>query len=89
MSGRILRYEVPVDDQPHTITCGPVLHVACRDSIDVVELWAVRQPRRSEQPRTFQVFGTGQPIPDGWEWRGTVVVSSVRLVWHLHEWAAQ
>lgn len=45
MSGvqRILRWEVPVDDQDHVLEAdGPVLHVAGhRDFADRVELWTL------------------------------------------------
>lgn len=41
MSRRVLRYEVPVDDQWHEIEVqGDVAHVGCRQA-DVVEFWAV------------------------------------------------
>jgi len=35
--------------------------------------------------RVFRVFGTGEPIPLGWVWRGTVQVPGYPLVLHLME----
>lgn len=59
----IYRYEVPVDDQWHTLELsGAILHVAARRP-EVVELWAFESggPRMR---REFRVFGTGQPMPE-------------------------
>lgn len=98
MSRRVFRYVVPVDDQPHAfylVSNVRVLHVAAQaftaetvssDSNHAVEFWVedyggdlltIR--------RTFQVFGTGQPLPDGAQWRGTCDRLPSGLVWHLYE----
>lgn len=86
---RVLRYEVPVDDQEHSVTLGRIVHVASR-SPETVEVWALDGAQHS---RTFPVFGTGQPVPDpyGWEHVGTALVGPLPwpvlgpLVWHLFE----
>lgn len=86
----MLRYEVPADNADHIISLpkyADVLHVASRD-VDVVEFWtevlADTLPRAL--PRRFRVFGTGDPIPMGYQYRGTCLAGeSRRLVWHLYE----
>ncbi len=85
MTDRIFRYEVPVDDRPHTLPLsGAVLHVACRQ-VDVVELWALESGGPPIE-RAFQVVGTGQPLPDRWfMYRGTAIAPGGQLVWHLME----
>lgn len=84
--GRVLRYEIPVDDCWHRLLpSGPILHVATRRP-DVVEVWAA-----SGQPdivRELRVFGTGQPIPDGAIYVGTAIVPGGAFVWHLMERAS-
>lgn len=83
----IYRYEVPVDDNVHTIPLtGQVLHVGCRKT-DVVEFWALHTDA-SEEKRHFVVVGTGQPlVPLGRtaEYVGTAYAPSGGLVWHLLE----
>ncbi len=82
MSGRIYRYEVPVDDQwyAHELS-GAVLHVVGRRR-GVVEFWALHSGG-PQVPRSFRVFGTGQPLPGGVKHVGTVLDGP--LVWHLME----
>ncbi|OLT13036.1 hypothetical protein BJF79_03815 [Actinomadura sp. CNU-125] len=89
MTERIYRYVVPVDDAPHTIHLtlahagyGP-LHVAATN--DEVEFWAVHSDEYPDQPYTFQVVGTGHPLPPGAQWRGTAPRTPDGLVWHLVE----
>lgn len=59
-ASRVLRYEVPVDDEWHEIVAGEAVHVACR-RLDAVEFWAIEG---TEFTQTLRVFGTGQPLPD-------------------------
>lgn len=89
---RVLRYEVEVDDRAQVVALqGPVLHVeAIREEgwatvKHKVEFWAEGDPSRRGEQRTFQVFGTGQPLPEGAVWRGTTARTSEGLVWHLFE----
>jgi hypothetical protein len=77
MSGRILRWEVPVDDKPHRVPSG-IAHVASRNP-HVVEVWTT--PTNTPDVMV-QVVGTGQPYPDGWTWLGTALAPG-GLVWHL------
>ena len=90
MSSRVLRYEVPVDDQWHEINLpekGQLLHVAVARSPSVMEFWTIQDEEDTTVPRHFRVFGTGQPI-DG-AYCGTAVVlltgEYTPLVWHLFE----
>jgi hypothetical protein len=79
------RYEVPVDDQPHDIEMPRrIVHVDCR-SADRVEIWAIAG-EGAEMIRTFQVFGTGQPLPASAFHIGTALAGrGGALVWHLFE----
>lgn len=79
----IHRFEIPVDDEWHAVEeCSTPLHVGCRTP-GVVEFWAWQ--RTDLAPRWFRVIGTGHPVPDGAEYRGTVVAPGGALVWHLVE----
>jgi hypothetical protein len=87
MTGRAMfRYEVPIDDQPHTI---PLSHspvaVAAVKSWFAVEFWAESTRRATQVERAFQVFGTGHPLPEDARWIGTCPRSEEGLVWHLYE----
>lgn len=84
LAPRIHRYEIPVDDQPHTLhLTGPVLHVAARTP-HAVELWTLHTPTTSARPCTFRVYGTGHPIAPDHTYRGTALAPH-GLVWHLLE----
>lgn len=88
-TARILRYEIPVDDQAHRLTLvGPIVAWGCRHPY-LVELWAWSgRPGDTYEVHAFQVYGTGHPIPfsvGGREHRATVVTPGGRLVWHVLE----
>lgn len=84
-TARILRYEVPVNDQWHTLTlAGPIVHIATRRH-DVVEVWATTDGY-GEQDHDLLVIGTGQPydFENGNVCHiGTAIVPGGELVWHL------
>lgn len=90
---RMFRYEVPVDDQEHRhLVTGEVCKVATQSwvpgKVPVVEFWAENTdpaPDGTLLQRTFLIVGTGHPIPDGAQWRGTTDRDSAGLVWHLYE----
>lgn len=79
---RILRYEVPVDDQWHLFRAGEPLHVACRDT-EVVEFWAWETADGTLAYREFLVVGTGHYVEEGVRHIGTALVPGGGLVWHL------
>lgn len=82
---RILKWTVPVNDQPCTIGGGPVVHIASQMGVsEEVQVWTQEfdgEPRK----RTVQVFGTGQPLPHFSKPLGTTIVMGGRLVWHVVE----
>lgn len=84
-SRAVYRYEVPVDDQWHTLDLsGAVLHVAARQA-DVVEVWALNSGG-PKVGREFRVFGTGHPLPlAARQHVGTAFAADGALVWHLWE----
>jgi hypothetical protein len=81
---RMLRWEVPVDDRPHKVRALFPRHVESRHA-DVVEFWSDQSgPRYPEI--SYQVFGTGQPLPPSATWIGTCIPHDrPDLVWHLYE----
>jgi len=87
MSWRIFRYEIPVDDQWHTIALlGDPLAVGCR-RLNVVEFWARWATDGSAGvDRRFMVIGTGHMAPNNaWRHWGTAIAPGGQLVWHLIE----
>lgn len=91
----IFRYEVLVNNKPqrHLIQGDVRKAVAGYRKVDgrtyhVVEFWAETEepaPDGTALQRTFQVFGTGHPLPDSAVWRGTCDRTPDGLVWHLYE----
>jgi hypothetical protein len=81
----VYRYVVPVNDAAHDIELtGPIVHVASRDH-RLVEFWAIAG-ENEPMVRTFQVFGTGGPLPYNAAYIGTTLAASQdQLVWHLFE----
>lgn len=83
-TARILRFEVLVDDQWHSIQLpGPIVHVAARLP-DAVEVWATTDGFGAQEV-DLMVVGTGQPYPAGGQvcHVGTAIVPGGALVWHL------
>jgi len=83
----VLKWAVSVDDTPHKIGGGEIVHVACQYPEDptTVTVWTV-EPRNEGArvlPRTVQVYGTGQPLPLFAQPLGSTVAAGGRLVWHL------
>lgn len=87
---RILRYEIPVDDQWHTLPIGgQIVHVGTRHA-DIVEIWVRDFQHAAHQlHRTFRVFATGQPIEGVTGFspihRGSAITPGGAFVWHLFE----
>lgn len=84
MKRRVVKWAVPVDDQNHPIGTGPVLHVGCQDGArSTVTVWTeepvVDVPGRY---RWVRVFGTIQPIPEGFVHIGSAVAGP--FVWHVY-----
>lgn len=81
---RIFRYTIPDDGQEHTVrlTSEP-LHVSTGQLIDEVDFWAEHDDDALEYPATFQVVGTGHPIPQGAAYTGTCPRTR-GLVLHLY-----
>lgn len=94
---RMFRYEVKVDDRPQRhLVHGEAVKVATQPWVPgktpVVEFWAediTPAPNGTLHQRTFQVFATGQPLPEGAQWRGTTDRDPAGLVWHLYELLGQ
>lgn len=87
--GRMMhRHQVPVDDQPHScllVVGNEISRVECTSHTDVVEFWIEHEDDRTMSTRWFQVFGTGQPLPDSGRLVGTTARHPSSIVWHLFE----
>lgn len=88
MARRMFRYTVPIDDAVHVIPLtGSPVAVAVAEAgrlYPSVEFWAESYEDAVETRRSFQVVGTGQPLPNAAVWVGTCPrVAS--LVFHLYE----
>lgn len=83
---RVLKWTVPVDDQPHFIGTGQVVHVACQAGPYEVQVWTEEpwgsEPTESPYGRRARAYGTGHAVPGGWIHIGSVI--DLGLVWHLY-----
>jgi hypothetical protein len=86
---RVLKYEVPLDDNWHEIGFGNVVLVGAKDKY-VAYVWVLvdEEQKRTEAvmgiPKTYRmarVFGTGQDVPGSWPHIGSYV--NEPFVWHL------
>lgn len=94
MTERVLRWNVSVNDRVQEIGGGDVLMVACRDRLDVVEVWTLETvpeewpalPPVKPQRRVL-VVGTGYALPKtAVRHLGSTVTSpQAALVWHVFE----
>jgi hypothetical protein len=86
---RVFRYQVPIDDQPHMIPLSrPPFSVSAAVHDDTgwfVEFWAEHIGGMVKLGRTFQVFGTGHPLPTAAHWVATCPRTESGLVFHLYE----
>lgn len=87
----IYRYEVPIDDQPHTFELtGFPLRVEANSRGEglsgdwYAEFWAEHKPEGRRFEMTFQVYGTGHDVPDHAIYHGTTQRRN-GLVFHLYE----
>lgn len=86
----IHRAELPIDDRPHGIDLtGEILHTAIRRA-GAVDVWYQASPAGMDpMRRSFQVVGTGQPIPAHLgcyiNHKGTAVAPDGLLEWHVLE----
>jgi hypothetical protein len=85
-SRSVRRYEIPVGE-PAVFELGghPWRVETCPGRDGVVEFWTHFSGDKYTMTRTFQVFGTGHPVPEDAEWRGTTGRTRSGLVWQLFE----
>ena len=86
---RILKFQVPVDDQAHRLMLPDgawIVHVDVQGAaIDVVTFWALVETGQPEVPRAFHVYPTGAPVTSDCDYVGTALAAAGGLVWHLFE----
>lgn len=79
------RYEVPIDDEPHVIALShSPIAAAAQPAAFIVEFWAEHTDGATQVERTFQIFGTGHPLPEGARWVATCQRVE-GFIWHLYE----
>ena len=92
MAKRVLKWSVAVDDEPHEIGSGQVLHVRCQHGPETVQVWTEESALTEGTKRIVQVYGTGQAVPFDAIFLGTAVAAGGALVWHVFdvtfEWSA-
>jgi hypothetical protein len=84
---RVLRWEVPVDDEWHEIGAGRVVEVAARAHHqrpgDLVEVWTLEDFAGTStadlRRRPVTVIGTGHPAPNDAAYLGTAIVPAFRV----------
>ncbi|WP_455770902.1 DUF7352 domain-containing protein [Streptomyces chartreusis] len=83
----IHRAELPLDDRPHSIDLtGDILHAAVRRPGHVDVWYRARREDQQHMRRSFQVVGTGQPLPPALDRHHRTAVSpDGQLVWHVLE----
>lgn len=84
MSEVVYKYVVPVDDEAHEVGFFPVHVGTDPDVYDEVLVWSLVDVD-SPGVRLVQVFGTGQPIPAGAQYVGTVPAAQGKLIWHVFD----
>lgn len=85
MPRQVLRWEVPVNDQPCPVGAGVVVLVASRLP-GLVEVWTDETEDSVDIGRIVQVFGPGHLVPDHARHLGsTFDASGPELVWHLFQ----
>lgn len=98
---RVLKWDVPIDDEPHEIGGGDVVLVDVMqlnqaDRVRHVNVWTRELVDDELQPihpkRTAQVYGTGQLVDGAIRHIGSTVdrlvfvgAISTELVWHVFE----
>lgn len=83
MAQRVLKWDIPVDDEPHMAGAYPV-HVMCQDTYETVQIWTL-DAGDGHRDTPYQVFGTGQPVPDGAVYVGTAPALKGQLIWHIFD----
>lgn len=93
-SRRVLRYEIPIDDNFHEIPAGKILHLSDYRQKHItgerarIEVWVETtfDGSRVLSPivglQRVQVFGTGHPLPEDATHLATCLDGA--LVWHLY-----
>lgn len=83
---QIVRHDIPVDDGAHIISTSlGVVHVACTDGYETVQVWTLEDEAVEPTIRYFKVYGTDQPLPKGANYVGTALAVQGTIEWHLFE----
>jgi hypothetical protein len=79
----IWKFPLEAFDQEVRVPLGAkVVHVGHQDGVPTI--WVVVDPTQQKQVRRFCTVGTGQMLPEGAAYHGTVPMPN-GLVWHVLE----
>jgi hypothetical protein len=84
----VLKWDVPVDNLPHDIGGGPVVHVATlKGRVDEIQVWTkeIDVDKAYLYRRDVQVIEGAHPFPNDCEVLGTVICSDGNLIYHVIE----
>lgn len=95
MARKVFKYTITVTDGPqqlHIPVGASLVHVGSKTD-GFIDIWVVVDESSLDNTasRTFQVFGTGHPIPEDAQYCGTsiqggnVSLHNGTFVWHLFE----
>lgn len=90
MPRTIYKYPIPHNKgliQQHALPKGAkIVYLGFQGATDHLHLWAEVNTSEPElQARSFAIIGTGETIPDGWEYVATAQEAQQTFVWHLFE----
>lgn len=92
MPRRIFRHYVVAGGRAKSFELtGSPLHVEARrlgvgmQAPHLVDFWVEHDDDLPAATRTFQVFGTGHPLPPGARYVGSTARTADGFVWHLYE----
>lgn len=83
---RVLKWTVPVNDEPVAIGGGRVVHVGSTHltRANEIHVWTLEENDHTPD-RLVQVYGTGMDVPMAYTYLGTTIVANGTFVWHLFE----
>lgn len=84
---RIFKYKLEVGDKMHIDMPSGAEVLAVQVQYDTVCIWALVDPDRPTQTRTFRVFGTGHEMPqsEALNYIGTFQLLDGQFVGHVFE----
>jgi hypothetical protein len=80
---KVLKYEIDPGNQLDITLPADAFVVLVAEQYGKLTLWF--DTAMEGKARTFEVFATGQEIPEGYIHRGSAVCAGGYLIWHVYE----